>query len=101
MKYLGLSVNVNRRSIFISQHRPAVPGVKPDRNAATRPGIESVKRFEAVLVENVSDLQLVLVPTPEARPERVDRAFASPIQVDLHFRNLRPRGFRIRIRVPG
>lgn len=65
-EYLGLAVNVHLGSVSVRQHRAAVAGIEPDRDTATRLGIEGVQRFEAVFVKNVSDLQLVLVPTSEA-----------------------------------
>ncbi|KAA8522564.1 hypothetical protein F0562_013075 [Nyssa sinensis] len=61
--YLGLSVDENHGSVCVRKQRSAISGIEPNRDASTGLGIEGEDRFEAVLVENVSNLELVLVPT--------------------------------------
>jgi len=77
--------------IPISQHGPPISGVEPDRNAASPgSGIECEDRLESVLLENVPDLDLVLLPPAQWRLENRDGALALPVEVDLHLRDLRP-----------
>lgn len=85
--YLRLSVDINDGAVGVRGDRSSIASVS-DLPAPTRPGVEGVEGFEAVLVEDAINLQLVLVPPSQARYEDVDRAIPSPVKVDLHLRHL-------------
>lgn len=97
--YLGLSVDVNLRSISVRQYRPAISRVESDRDATAGLRFKGECRLEPVFVENLSDLELVLFPTPKARFKHIDRTFALPIKMDFNLRNLRLHVFWVWTRI--
>nr|GMD54230.1 hypothetical protein Pyn_18661 [Ipomoea batatas] len=90
------SIDMNNGSISVGEDGSAVARVEADGHAPTRIRVEGVDGFEAMLVEDIANLQLILFPTTQAPLGHLDRALPLPIQVNFHLRNL---GAHSRIRV--
>lgn len=84
--YLWLSVHINNGAVGVRGNRSSIASVS-DLPAPTRLRVECVEGFEAVLVEDIINLQLVLVPPSQTRNKDVDRAIPSPVKVELHLRH--------------
>lgn len=74
---------MNDGGVFVSEDGAAISGVESDGNTSTEASIESVDGVEVVVVQNLPNIELVLVPPDEGRVDHSDGPFALTVQVDL------------------